>query len=88
MLTWIVFPDGGRMAGDFNGALRPGVIIIIDAVEYVIEDVGQIAAEHLPRSRRYGKPRQFLPIVYLKTRAGSERPGMQSGRTDARPYVS
>lgn len=85
MLTWIRFPDGGTMAGEFNGAMRPGVIVVIDAVEYVVEDVGQIAAEETPKSRRYGKARQFAPVVYLKARAAGERPAPHAGRADARP---
>lgn len=72
MLTWIRFPDGGSMAGEFSGPLRAGVIVIIDAVEYVIDDVGQIAADETPRSRRYGKARQFVPVAYLKVRASAE----------------
>ncbi len=84
MLTWIRFPDGGSMAGEFSGPLRAGVIIIIDAVEYVIEDVGQIAADETPRSRRYGKARQFVPVAYLKVRAGAERAVPKAGRIDAR----
>ena len=68
MLTWIQFPDGGRMMGDFAGVLRPGVIVIIDGVEYVVADVGQIAAEQMSGSRRYGRARRFVPVVYLKDR--------------------
>src|SRR4051794_27105525 len=85
MLTWIRFPDGGSMAGEFSGPLRAGVIIIVDAVEYVVEDVGQIAADETPKSRRYGKARPFVPVVYLKPRAASERPVPHAGRADARP---
>jgi len=85
MLTWIRFPDGGRMAGEFSGAMRPGVIVIIDDFEYVVEDVGQIAVDETPRSRRYGKARPFVPVVYLKARATSERPVSHAGRADARP---
>jgi hypothetical protein len=85
MLTWIRFPDGGSMAGEFSGPLRAGVIVIIDAVEYVIEDVGQIAADETPRSRRYGKARQFVPIAYLKARASSERPVTRASRSDKHP---
>jgi len=77
MLTWIAFPDGRRITGEFEGTLRLGTIIIIDAVEYVVENVGQIAAEYLPKSRRHAAPRRFVPIVYLKTRPSSERPGTQ-----------
>jgi hypothetical protein len=88
VLTWVSFPDGSRIAADFNGALRPGIIVIIDAVEYVIEDVGQIAAEETPRSHRYGKVRQFVPIVYLKARAGSERRGTPATPIDARSRVA
>jgi hypothetical protein len=87
MLTWIRFPDGRRMAGDFDGTLRTGTIIIIDGVEYVIEHLGQVATEQLPKSRRYGKPRRFMPIVFVKNRAAGERPETQSGRTDARSGV-
>lgn len=84
MLTWVRFPDGGRLLGDFSGALRPGTIVIVDAVEYVIEDVGQIAAEQRPRSRRYGKVRQFVPFVYLKMRASGEGPGTHATAVDPR----
>jgi hypothetical protein len=84
MLTWIRFPDGGSMAGEFSGPLRAGIIVIIDAAEYVIEEVGQIATDETPRSRRYGKARQFVPVAYLKARAGSERAVTGSGRIDAR----
>jgi hypothetical protein len=88
MLTWIAFPNGRRITGDFDGTLRPGTIITIDAVEYVVENIGQIAAEYLQRSRRLGTPRRFVPIVYLKTRASSERPATQPGGADAHRYVS
>jgi len=84
MLTWIRFPDGGSMAGEFSGPLRAGVIIIIDSAEYVIDEVGQIAADETPKSRRYGKVRQFVPVAYLKARASSERAVTGSGRIDAR----
>ncbi len=84
MLTWIRFPDGGSIAGDISGPLRAGVIIIIDAVEYVVDNVGQIAADETPRSRRYGKVRQFVPIAYLKVRAGAEPAVPHAGRIEAR----
>lgn len=67
------------MAGDFGAVLRPGTIVIIDAVEYVVEDVGQIAADQTPKSRRHGKVRRFVPVVYLKTRVVSELPGTDAG---------
>jgi hypothetical protein len=88
VLTWVSFPDGGRIAADFSGAVRPGTIVIIDAVEWVIEDVGQIATEETPRSHRYGKVRQFVPIVYLRARASSERGGTQTTPIDARSRVA
>ncbi len=84
MLTWIRFPDGGSMAGEFSGPLRAGIIVIIDSIEYVIDDVGQIATDETPRSRRYGKARQFVPVAYLKVRASSERAVTGAGRIDAR----
>jgi hypothetical protein len=87
VLTWVSFPDGRRITADFSGALRAGTIVIIDAVEYVIEDVGQIAAEETPRSHRYGKVRQFMPIVYLKARAG-ERDRTHPTPIDARSRVA
>ena len=87
MLTWIAFPDGRRITGEFEGTLRLGTIIIIDAVEYVVENVGQIATEYLPKSRRHAAPRRFVPIVYLKTRASSEPPGTQSHDADAHLHV-
>jgi len=88
VLTWVSFPDGARIAADINGALRPGIIVIVDGVEYVIEDVGQIAAEETSRAHRYGKVRQFVPIVYLKARAGSERCGTPATPIDARSRVA
>jgi hypothetical protein len=88
VLTWVSFPGGRRIAADFSGALRPGVIVIIDGVEYVIEDVGQIATEETPRSHRYGKVRQFVPIVYLKARASSERGGTDATPIDAHSKVA
>lgn len=84
MLTWVMFPDGGRMVGDFSGALRPGTIVIVDAVEYVIEDLGQIATDQTPKSRRHGKARQFVPIVYLRTRPSSEGAREDAAAIDAR----
>jgi hypothetical protein len=68
--------------------LRAGTIVIIDGVEYVVEDVGQIATEETPRSHRYGKARQFVPIVYVKARAGSERRGVPATPIDARSKVA
>jgi hypothetical protein len=89
VLTWVSFPGGRRIAADFSGTLRVGQIVIIDAVEYVIENVGQIAAEQTPKSQRYGKVRQFVPIVYLKARAGSERGGTHATPIgDARSRVA
>ena len=88
MLTWVSFPDGTRIAADFSGAARPGTIVIIDALEYIIENVGQIATEETPRSHRYGKVRQFVPIVYLKARASSERSGTHATPIDARSRVA
>jgi hypothetical protein len=84
VLTWIRLPDGDSMVGNFNGALRAGVIIIIDGVEYVIEDVGHIATDQTPRSRRHGKVREFVPVVYLKPRAPGARSGAHSSPVDAR----
>lgn len=71
MLTWIARPDGRRITGDFDGTLRPGTIII-DTVDYVVENVSQIAAEYASRSRRHGTPRRFVPIVYLKHAANQQ----------------
>ena len=88
MFTWVSFPGGARIAADFSGTLRVGNIIVIDAVEYVIENVGQIAAEESPKSHRYGKPRQFVPIVYLKARASSARDGTQATPIDVRSRVA
>jgi hypothetical protein len=88
VLTWVSFPGGRRIAADFSGALRAGMIVIIDGVEYVIEDVGQIATEETPRSHRYGKVRQFVPIVYLKARASSERGGTHATPIDAHSKVA
>jgi hypothetical protein len=88
VLTWVSFPGGGRIAADFSGAVRAGMIVIIDGVEYVIEDVGQIAAEETPKSHRYGKVRQFVPIVYLKARAGSARGETHATPIDARSRVA
>ena len=88
MLTWISFPSGRRITGDFSAILRPGTLVIIDGVEYVAEYVGQIAAEETPKSHRYGKARQFVPIVYLKARAGSERRGSPATPIDARSKVA
>lgn len=88
MLTWISFPDGRRIAGDFSGMLRTGTIVIIDGAEYVVEDVGQIATDETPRSHRYGKARRFVPIVYVKARAGSERRGSPATPIDARSKVA
>ena len=87
MLTWVSFPDGSRIAADFNGMLRPGTLVIIDGVEYVIEDLGQVATEERPRSHRYGKPRQFVPIVYVKARVRSERQEAPATPIDARSSV-
>jgi hypothetical protein len=84
MLTWIRFPDGRRIAAEFHGTLRPGTIVIIDGVEYVIEYLGQVATQQLPRSRRYGKPRRFMPMVFVENRAVGERPQTQSGGIDGR----
>jgi hypothetical protein len=88
MLTWISFPDGRRIAADFSGMLRAGTIVIIDGVEYVVEDVGQISTDETPRSHRYGKARQFVPIVYVKARAGSERRGSPATPIEARSKVA
>jgi hypothetical protein len=88
VLTWVSFPGGSRIAADFSGTLRTGTIVIIDAVEYVVEDVGQIATDETPRSHRYGKVRQFVPIVYLKARAVSARGGTQATPIDARSKVA
>jgi len=83
VLTWIWFADGRRMAAEFHGTLRHGTIVIIDGVEYVVAHLGQVATQQLPRSRRYGRPRRFMPMVFVENRAVSER-RTHSGDIDAR----
>lgn len=65
MTARVTLPDGRWILGEFDGRPANGQPLTIDGNEYVIREVGHLAADHRRHAWRLGQ-RRFVVVVRVE----------------------